>query len=304
VQPDRIVAMPVEPAGVAQQGFDAALVHVPGVLPISSRRVSLAMNPQAVPDGQDLLAYGYGRFVDLADTNLEDGSSGAGFLRTAGGFRARSTCTGGGGCGRAGSFTYTDANASGQSVTHGDSGGPDFLQATTSDPFLQMIGIHSTGVSGGTGTDAYIPGVVPFIESNLGYLYVSSFQTPDSNLGLASGVVNGSKAITQTTKDALGTRWVYDQVTRNIFTKDASGARYFLTAGSTASAVSPRPVFVTPFAVSPSGYQTWSLSAGRIWSDQPGRTGSECLSEGTDHTVAVGACTGGATMTFAWHAQP
>jgi hypothetical protein len=279
-------------------GYDIALVRVPAAVPVGSRRVSLPMNDK-LNTSQNVVAFGYGRFVETSPPHCETGASGAGVLRTAQNFRVTSVCAG---CGAFGSYEYFDSNALGQSVWRGDSGGPSFLQSTVTAPFLEVVGVHSSGCLGCDAESARVAGAMNFIGAYLTYFYVSANSSPTFNLGVVGAIARGARVTTHAVGDSLNTRWFYERSTRRIYTRSANGTRYFLTA-SGMPVGGYRFTYITDLSVA-GGSQTWDLALDRLWNLAPGPTGSECLRESPTFVAEVGPCTGGPTRTFSWHPHP
>jgi len=303
--PDAIVPADLAPEDT---GYDLALVRVAAELPVSGIRVSLPIWQGAVnmPQGALLTAFGYGRRIDTAPDELEDGTTGAGTLRRALNLPLLSVCPG---CGRYGQYTYTDQNALGQAVVHGDSGGPTFLQSSLSTPFMQVVGVHSTACyscSPSTGNDALtFRAATDLIKTYLGYLFVSSFAQPDRNLNVIGAIASGSSAGTTTTKDTAATHWMYDPATAMIYTT-VGATRYYLTARKPAESVgTDRGVYITSSSVG-GGYQQWSITPDYVNNRGLGSTGNaEILAEISPGVVTVGPYFNyPAGSKWAWHTHP
>jgi hypothetical protein len=300
-----VVTLPVQAGLSNTAGFDLALVRFGVVVQISTRRTSLRMVPPALAGNTvTLLHYGYGRFTNTdLDTEIEDGTTGAGTLRYGKGFRMTDLCVAGGGCGKAGYYEYLNDNVLDQACANGDSGGPGFLEASTSTPFLEQVGVHSKG--GSSGIDVMVPGAIAWIEENLGRLYVSPHSSPDYNLAVAGSVTMGAAVNVKNLRDAAETRWIWDPVRRTIYVKDSAGTRFYLTAESDSGGKTYRQAYITKYSVT-GGYQSWSLGAdGTIRNDALIQTGSSCLRDSATHNAEVSACSSPVTnVTWAWHAQP
>lgn len=122
---------------VADSGHDIALVRVWPEIGGSVVGLWNGNTPQL--QGLFVRAMGFGRAIAGGDTNVEDGGSGAGRLRM-GDVKVIST--------DAFWFGLT-ANAAGQIVWHGDSGGPSFREYDILGRFLWAVaGVHSSGGAG------------------------------------------------------------------------------------------------------------------------------------------------------------
>lgn len=170
---------------------DLALVKAVGdLLPPSSAvrpgfvQMSPGLESQFV--GTSITSYGYGR--NTAGHCYNHASSGAGQLRAAN-FRV-DTVT-------AGTFTHEGTNGTGQSLTHGDSGGPLLtVQGSANGPLYRVFGTNtSTTAAGG-------PVLTDFLQAYYGSLFLVDEPS------LLSGTVVGADV-------ALKTAFVYRSRTGN-----------------------------------------------------------------------------------------
>ena len=199
------------------ESVDLALVFAPGGGPVTNLP-ALWLAPPGDLIGQNLRCYGYGRFAETAEPDVDTGASGAGWLRTA---TLMMDWAG------VGQYTVR-SNDAGQILGRGDSGGPCFTNRlfliSGGVPFFQLYnfnfqtGVHWTSNLRTSSRDVAVQEHAGWISENIGWLYIQRMTKRgplylDVQMGNAAA---GTPVWSWGLNDSSAQHWRYDHAARRI----------------------------------------------------------------------------------------